>query len=80
MGECFFWYWSTRVVPDQRPLNGCVCVCECVCECVCVCVIIGTTDILCGAGSMHLLASVHLSVCLSILPSQASMWPGQQGY
>jgi len=26
-GECFFWYWPTRVVPDKRPLNGCVCVC-----------------------------------------------------
>ena len=25
-GECFFWYRPTRVVPDQRPLNGCVCV------------------------------------------------------
>ena len=25
-GECFFWYWPTRVVPDQRPLNGCMCV------------------------------------------------------
>jgi len=24
VGECFFWY---RVVPDNRPLNGCVCVC-----------------------------------------------------
>jgi len=24
---CFFWYRPTRVVPDQRPLNGCVCVC-----------------------------------------------------
>ena len=23
----FFWYRPTRVVPDQRPLNGCVCVC-----------------------------------------------------
>ena len=22
MGECFFWHWPTRVVPDQRPLNG----------------------------------------------------------
>ena len=30
MGECFFWYRPTRVVPDQRPLNGCVCVCVCV--------------------------------------------------
>ena len=22
-----FWYWLTWVVPDKRPLNGCVCVC-----------------------------------------------------
>jgi len=21
-----FWYWLTRVVPEKRPLNGCVCV------------------------------------------------------
>jgi len=28
VGECFFWYRPTRVVPDQRPLNGCVCVCN----------------------------------------------------
>jgi len=29
MGEwvnVFFWYRLTRVVPDKRPLNGCVCV------------------------------------------------------
>ena len=26
MGECFFGYRATRVVSDQRPLNGCVCV------------------------------------------------------
>jgi len=31
VGECFFWYLPTRVVPDQRPLNGCV-----VCVSVCV--------------------------------------------
>ena len=24
VGECFFWYRPTRVVPDQRLLNGCV--------------------------------------------------------
>jgi len=24
VGECFFWYWPTRVVPDKGPLNGCV--------------------------------------------------------
>ena len=27
VGECFFWYRPTRVVPDQRLLNGSVCVC-----------------------------------------------------
>jgi len=26
MGECFFRYRPTRVVLDQRPVNGCVCV------------------------------------------------------
>ena len=25
MGECFFWYQPTRVVPDKWPLNGCCC-------------------------------------------------------
>ena len=25
MGECFFWYRPTRVVPDKGPLNGCTC-------------------------------------------------------
>jgi len=25
--NCFFWYQPTRVVPDRRPLNGCVFVC-----------------------------------------------------
>ena len=29
MGECLFWYRPTRVVPDQRPLNGCCCCCCC---------------------------------------------------
>ena len=29
VGRCFFWYRSTRVVPDQRPLNGCVCLMKC---------------------------------------------------
>ena len=28
VGECFFWYWPTRVVPDQRPLNGRCCRCS----------------------------------------------------
>ena len=35
VGECFFWYRLTRVVPDNfhRAVNGCVlCVCVCVCD------------------------------------------------
>jgi len=28
VGECFFWYRPTRVVPDQRPLNGRCCCCS----------------------------------------------------
>jgi len=24
-----FWYQLTRIVPEKRPLNGCVCVCVC---------------------------------------------------
>ena len=28
VGECFFWYWPTRVVPDQRPLNRRCCCCR----------------------------------------------------
>jgi len=27
VGECFFWYRPTRIVPHKRPLNCCVCVC-----------------------------------------------------
>jgi len=34
---CFFWYRPTRVVPDQRPLNGCVCVCVALFSGVTVC-------------------------------------------
>ena len=26
VGECFLWYQPTRVDPNKRPLNGCVCV------------------------------------------------------
>ena len=34
VGECFFWYRPTRVVPNKRPLNSCVCVCARACVCV----------------------------------------------
>ena len=34
VGECFFWYRPTRVVPDKRPLNCCCC-CLCVLQPCC---------------------------------------------
>ena len=36
MGECFFWYRPTRVVPDQRPLNGRCCCCCCIYIYICI--------------------------------------------
>ena len=35
MGESSFWYRPTRVVPDQRPLNGRCCCCCCVVVVLC---------------------------------------------
>ena len=52
VGECFFWYQSTRVVPDQRPLNGCVCACVVF---WCLCTAVG----LCCPRHRHLAASVQ---------------------
>ena len=66
MGECFFWYRPTRVVPDKRPLNGCVCVCVCVCVRVCVWVLYDRNckqclgDIVKSAGYLHSLLPRHL--------------------
>jgi len=31
VGERFFWYWPTQVIPKKGPLNGCVCVCVSCC-------------------------------------------------
>jgi len=52
VGECFFWYRPTRVVPDKRPLNGCVCVCVCVCVSVCVSVCVRSCQ-------THLIQNTH---------------------
>jgi len=59
LGECFFWYQPTRVVPDKRPLNGCVCVCVCLCVCLCVSVCV----------CLSVCLSVPLSLCLSVILS-----------
>jgi len=41
VGESSFWYRPTRVVPDQRPLNGrCCCCCFVYVTAVCVCGIV----------------------------------------
>jgi len=36
VGECFFWYRPTQVIPDPMPLNGCACVCVRACVRACV--------------------------------------------
>jgi len=43
VGECFFWYRPTRVVPDQRPLNG---------RCCCCCRSNGCKDMATSLGSL----------------------------
>jgi len=51
VGECSFWYRPTRVVPDQRPLNG---------RCCCCCLLYAD-DILLVSHSLHeLQAMLHL--------------------
>ena len=45
VGECFFWYWPTQVVPDKGPLkNGCVSAQST--ECYLVCVLVWLTAVL----------------------------------
>jgi len=44
VGESFFWYRPTRVVPDQRLLNGCVCVCSTLCYVIAVNNILSTVN------------------------------------
>jgi len=47
VGECFFWYLVTQVVPDkiQRAIKWlCVCVCMCVWVWVCVCYFYSSCD------------------------------------
>jgi len=53
VGECFFWYRPTRVVSDQRPLNGrCCCCCPGTASVCCVFVI--TRPVYAGSVYGHL--------------------------
>ena len=66
VGECFFWYRPTRVVPDKRPLNGCVCVCvrACVHACVRACVRVCNASVnLADRHSEHLIYQLCFRVC-----------------
>ena len=54
VGECFFWYWLTRVVPDQRPLNG---------RCCCLLLSIHLKELVTYSQHMcHPLS--HIDICL----------------
>jgi len=88
VGECFFWYRPTRVVPrvvpDKRPLNGCVCVCVCVCVCTCqklpphihciatlLCEIWNSNLMFCSSNAISADVCNVQSACLKCPPSAA---------
>ena len=56
VGECFFWYRPTRVVPEQRPLNGCVC----------VCVLRMTTTQLCSILNDIMSSIIHATLIITV--------------
>ena len=62
MGECFFWYRPTRVIPDKRPLNGGVCVCACVRACVRARA--RARACACACARARVRACVHACVCV----------------
>jgi len=83
VGVYFFWYRPTRVVPDQRPLNGCVCVCVSV-VCVCVCVIFLSQHMpipyrcnlfCCSTKIMSSIPNLSLSSSLGNLGHTIEKWP-----
>ena len=61
MGESSFWYRPTRVVPDQRPLNGRCCCCLFVMNVIRVCGILGNVRGFCHCdGDMHYVSGKNL--------------------
>ena len=71
MGECFFWYQPTQVVPDKRLLNGCVYVCVCVRACVVITFLMLTiyiSEFLCMSECeflIHRLCTIFMLIYLS---------------
>jgi len=75
-GESSFWYRPTRVVPDQRPLNGRCCTlfqfCSCICprkECLG-----DVTQIVFFVGQM--LPSLHFKSTEGNTEPNPNQWPG----
>jgi len=60
VGECFFWY---RVVRDQRPLNGCVCVCVRACVLCASCGMSHTIPADASRCESDLIIGVHSTCC-----------------
>ena len=64
VGECFFWYRLTRLIPDKRPLHGCVCVC-----------LVGWLHAcLCAFVMLSFMHSVHSCRCLYSVVQNPCSW------
>jgi len=68
VGECFFWYRRTRVVPDQRPLNSrcCCCMCACVFLCRIVFIITFINVVLLTVLSFHYASDLAVFIYLRV--------------
>jgi len=62
VGECFFWYRLTRVVPDkiQRAVNGCVCVCVFLKKTEIALVVIASNNLSTSAGTSQCIGDVGM--------------------
>ena len=78
VGECFFWYWLTRVFPDKfhRAVKRLLCVCQCCCVVVCQLPAEEAADSSCAASQLtcdHSAVTDH--VCASSVVNGITHWP-----
>jgi len=70
VGESSFWYRPTRVVPDQRPLNGrCCCCCCCYSIFPFTCLDLGH----CYCLTLYILFLIHFNICIYFTSFRCSL-------